>query len=50
MENESVRLEIEIEVLREEKADTLTQIMEIERQIHLWERKNTIRRKNAGNN
>ncbi len=39
MENESVKLEIEIEVLREEKADTLTQIMEVERQIHLWERK-----------
>lgn len=39
MENESVRLELEIEVLREEKTDTLTQIMEVERQIHLWERK-----------
>lgn len=39
MENDSVRLELEIEVLREEKADTLTQIMEVERQIHLWERK-----------
>ena len=39
MENESVRLEIEIEVLREEKTDTLTQILEVERQIHLWERK-----------
>lgn len=39
MENESVKLELEIEVLREEKSDTLTQIMEIERQIHLWERK-----------
>ena len=39
MENESVRLEIEIEVLREEKSDTLSQIMEVERQIHLWERK-----------
>jgi len=39
MENESVKLEIEIEVLREEKSDTLTQIMEVERQIHLWERK-----------
>lgn len=39
MENNSVKLELEIEVLREEKADTLTQIMEVERQIHLWERK-----------
>jgi chromosome segregation ATPase len=39
MENESIRLELEIEVLREEKADTLTQIMEVERQIHLWDRK-----------
>ena len=39
MENESVRLELEIEVLREEKTDTLTQILEVERQIHLWERK-----------
>ncbi|MCQ2816354.1 MAG: hypothetical protein MJ252_03720 [archaeon] len=39
MENESVKLEMEIEVLREEKADTLAQIIETERQIHLWERK-----------
>jgi chromosome segregation ATPase len=39
MENDSVRLELEIEVLREEKADTLTQILEVERQIQLWERK-----------
>lgn len=39
MENEAMRLEQEIEVLRDEKADTLTQIMEVERQIHLWERK-----------
>jgi len=39
MENESVRLELEIEVLREDKTDTLTQILEVERQIHLWERK-----------
>jgi len=39
LENESLRLEIEIEVLREEKADILTQILETERQIHLWDRK-----------
>ena len=39
MENESMKLEMEIEVLREEKADTLAQIIETERQIHLWERK-----------
>ena len=39
MENESVKLEMQIEVLREEKADTLSQILETERQIHLWERK-----------
>ena len=38
MENETVKLEMEIEVLREEKADTLAQIIETERQIHLWER------------
>ena len=39
METESVKLEIEIEVLREEKADTLSQVLEVERQIYLWERK-----------
>ena len=39
MENETVKLEMEIEVLREEKADTLAQIIETERQLHLWERK-----------
>ena len=39
LENESVRMEIEIEVLREEKSDILTQILETERQIHLWDRK-----------
>ena len=38
-ENETLRLEMEIEVLREEKADTLAQIIETERLIHLWERK-----------
>ena len=39
LENESVKLEMEIEVLREEKADILAQIIEAERQITLWERK-----------
>jgi len=39
MENNCVKLELEIEVLREEKAETLSQILEIERQIQLWERK-----------
>jgi len=39
METDSVKLEIEIEVLREEKSDTLSQILEVERQIYLWERK-----------
>jgi len=39
MENNCVKLELEIEVLREEKSDTLSQILEIERQIQLWERK-----------
>jgi hypothetical protein len=45
MENEAVRLELEIEVIREEKADTLTQIMEVERQINLWDRKITLEEK-----
>lgn len=39
MKNQSLKLELEIEVLRDEKTDILTQIMEVERQIHLWERK-----------
>ena len=39
LENESVKLEMEIEVLREEKADILAQIIEAERQITVWERK-----------
>ena len=30
---------MEIEVLREDKADTLAKIIETERQFHLWERK-----------
>jgi len=39
METETIKCEVEIEVLREEKADTLAQILEVERQIYLWERK-----------
>ncbi len=39
MENLSVKYEMEIESLREEKTDILAQILEVERQIHLWERK-----------
>lgn len=39
MENLSLKYELEIESLREEKSDILTQILEVERQIHLWERK-----------
>lgn len=39
MKNQSLKLELEIEVLRDEKTEILTNIMEKERQIHLWERK-----------
>ena len=39
MENLSTKYELEIESLREEKTDILAQILEVERQIHLWERK-----------
>ena len=39
MENLSLKYELEIESLREEKSDILTQILEVERQVHLWERK-----------
>ena len=39
LENESVKLEMEIEVMNEEKVDLLSQIMEAERQISLWEKK-----------
>lgn len=39
MENQSLKYELEIESLREEKSDILTQLLEVERQIHLWERK-----------
>lgn len=39
LEKESVKLEIEIDRLKEEKADLLSEIVESERQILLWERK-----------
>ena len=39
MEKEAVRLEVEIDKLREEKANLLEEIIECERQILLWERK-----------
>ena len=39
MENLSTKYDLEIESLREEKADILSHILEVERQIHLWERK-----------
>jgi hypothetical protein len=39
LENESIRLENSISTLKEEKADILSEIVESERQILLWERK-----------
>lgn len=39
LENESIRLENSIASLKEEKADILSEIVEAERQILLWERK-----------
>lgn len=39
LENESIRLENQINTLKEEKADILSEIVEAERQILLWERK-----------
>lgn len=39
LEKEAARLEVEIEKLRTEKAQTLEETMECERQILLWERK-----------
>ncbi|KAL4455762.1 hypothetical protein ABPG74_003172 [Tetrahymena malaccensis] len=39
LEKESVKLEVEIDRLKEEKADLLAEIVESERQILLWERK-----------
>jgi chromosome segregation ATPase len=38
LERESVSLEVQIDALREEKADLLNQIIECEKQILLWER------------
>lgn len=39
LEKDSVRLEVKIDKLKEEKADLLSEIVEAERQILLWERK-----------
>lgn len=39
LEKESVKLEVDIDSLKEEKADLLAEIVESERQILLWERK-----------
>lgn len=39
LERESVKLEFDIDRLKEEKAELLSQIVESERQILLWERK-----------
>jgi len=42
LEKDSVRLEVEIDRIKEEKAELLASIMEAERQILLWERKITL--------
>lgn len=39
MEREAVRLEINIDRIRQEKAELMNEIVECERQIMLWERK-----------
>jgi chromosome segregation ATPase len=39
LEKEAVRLEVDIDRLKEEKAELLSEIVEAERQILLWERK-----------
>lgn len=39
LENEAIKLENSIATLKEEKADILSEIVEAERQILLWERK-----------
>lgn len=39
LEKDSVKLEVEIDRLKEEKANLLSEIVEMERQILLWERK-----------
>ena len=42
LEKDSVKLEVEIDRLKEEKAELLASIVEAERQILLWERKITL--------
>ena len=39
MEREAIKLEINIDKIREEKAELMNEIVECERQILLWERK-----------
>lgn len=39
MEHEATKLEYNIDVIHEEKADLMNEIVECERQILLWERK-----------
>lgn len=42
MEKEAIKLEINIDRIREEKAELMNEIVECERQILLWERKYTL--------
>lgn len=44
MEKDAVKLEIDIDKIREEKADLMNEIIECERQILLWERKYQLER------
>lgn len=44
MEREAIKLEINIDKIREEKADLMNEIVECERQILLWERKYQLER------
>ena len=39
MEREAIKLEIDIDKIREQKAELMNEIVECERQILLWERK-----------
>ena len=39
MEHEATKLQYNIDVIREEKAELMNEIVECERQILLWERK-----------
>ena len=39
MEKEAIKLEVNIDKIREEKAELMNEIVECERQILLWERK-----------